>query len=255
MIRFFRTLRQRLLAENRVSRYLLYAVGEIVLVVIGILIALQVNNWNEKRMNASAEFKSLIDLKSEFDEEHGNLAELFQRKEQAEFDLREYLEQISSDQVSDAIKGDLVRPDVAGYTWSPTYSILNSLLSSGKLDNIQNDSLKYHLAGWNQFVKDYEFWEANYVNRFAALYEFESKYIPSYLMPKGDYSSGPPREHFRPEPSKSSKVELVSLLEYQNTLARTINSLHVQLIVANRILDESEKIRRLLQSEIEYRFH
>ena len=40
MIRFFRTLRQRLLAENRVSRYLLYAIGEIVLVVIGILIAL-----------------------------------------------------------------------------------------------------------------------------------------------------------------------------------------------------------------------
>jgi type II secretory pathway pseudopilin PulG len=49
MIRFFRTLRQRLLAENRVSRYLLYAVGEIVLVMIGILLALQVNNWNQQR--------------------------------------------------------------------------------------------------------------------------------------------------------------------------------------------------------------
>lgn len=49
MIRFFRTLRQRLLAENRLSKYLLYAVGEIVLVVIGILIALQFNNWNEHK--------------------------------------------------------------------------------------------------------------------------------------------------------------------------------------------------------------
>ncbi len=47
MIRFFRTLRQSLLAENRVSKYLLYAVGEIVLVILGILIALQVNNWRE----------------------------------------------------------------------------------------------------------------------------------------------------------------------------------------------------------------
>ncbi|HSR59694.1 MAG TPA: DUF6090 family protein, partial [Robiginitalea sp.] len=47
MIRFLRTFRQRLLAENRASKYLLYAIGEIVLVVIGILIALQVNNWNE----------------------------------------------------------------------------------------------------------------------------------------------------------------------------------------------------------------
>ena len=49
MIRFFRTLRQRLLAENRFRKYLLYAIGEIVLVVIGILIALQINTWNEGR--------------------------------------------------------------------------------------------------------------------------------------------------------------------------------------------------------------
>ncbi len=47
MIKFFRRIRQRLLIENRASKYLLYALGEIILVVIGILIALQINNWNE----------------------------------------------------------------------------------------------------------------------------------------------------------------------------------------------------------------
>ncbi len=47
MIKFFRKIRQRLLTENKFSRYLIYAIGEIVLVVIGILIALQINNWNE----------------------------------------------------------------------------------------------------------------------------------------------------------------------------------------------------------------
>ncbi len=51
MINFFRGLRRRLLAENKVTRYLLYAIGEIVLVVIGILIALQINNWNQDRLN------------------------------------------------------------------------------------------------------------------------------------------------------------------------------------------------------------
>ena len=49
MIKFFRKIRQRLLSENRFSKYLVYAIGEIVLVVIGILIALQINNWNENR--------------------------------------------------------------------------------------------------------------------------------------------------------------------------------------------------------------
>lgn len=49
MFRFFRTLRQSLLSQGRVTRYLSYAIGEIALVMIGILLALQVNTWNEAR--------------------------------------------------------------------------------------------------------------------------------------------------------------------------------------------------------------
>lgn len=49
MIKFFRRIRQSLLSEGKTGKYLKYAVGEIVLVVIGILIALQINNWNENR--------------------------------------------------------------------------------------------------------------------------------------------------------------------------------------------------------------
>ena len=51
MIKFFRRIRQRLLTENKFGKYLLYAIGEIVLVVIGIFIALQLNNLNEDRKN------------------------------------------------------------------------------------------------------------------------------------------------------------------------------------------------------------
>jgi hypothetical protein len=47
MLRFFRQIRQRLLTDNKFSKYLLYAIGEILLVVIGILIALQADFWNE----------------------------------------------------------------------------------------------------------------------------------------------------------------------------------------------------------------
>ncbi|MBO0329526.1 DUF6090 family protein [[Muricauda] lutisoli] len=51
MIKFFRKIRRQLLSENKIRKYLLYAVGEIILVVIGILIALQINNWNTERKN------------------------------------------------------------------------------------------------------------------------------------------------------------------------------------------------------------
>ena len=57
MIKFFRKIRQKLLSENRLSKYLLYAIGEIVLVVIGILIAVQLNNWNESRKSFNDELK------------------------------------------------------------------------------------------------------------------------------------------------------------------------------------------------------
>ena len=55
MIRFFSKMRLKLAAENKVGRYLRYAVGEILLVVIGILIALQVSNWNEQRKSNKLE--------------------------------------------------------------------------------------------------------------------------------------------------------------------------------------------------------
>ncbi|MDT0620742.1 DUF6090 family protein [Croceitalea vernalis] len=62
MIKFFRQIRQKLLSENKFSKYLLYAIGEIVLVVIGILIALQINIWKEYRKDREKEKIILNDL-------------------------------------------------------------------------------------------------------------------------------------------------------------------------------------------------
>lgn len=60
MIKFFRHIRQRLLKERQFSKYVFYALGEIILVVIGILIALQINNWNENRKKIATQVE-LID--------------------------------------------------------------------------------------------------------------------------------------------------------------------------------------------------
>ncbi|WGK65853.1 DUF6090 family protein [Croceiramulus getboli] len=62
MIIFFRKFRQKLLSENKFSKYLLYAIGEIILVVIGILIALQINNWNEHQNDLKVERTNMINL-------------------------------------------------------------------------------------------------------------------------------------------------------------------------------------------------
>ena len=66
MIQFFRKIRQQLLVENKTGKYLSYAIGEIVLVVIGILIALQINNWNQDRLNKIEKREILSRLHIEF---------------------------------------------------------------------------------------------------------------------------------------------------------------------------------------------
>ena len=65
MIKLFRNIRQKLLAEGKTANYLKYAVGEIVLVVIGILIALSINNWNENRKAKIQEIKQLKNIQED----------------------------------------------------------------------------------------------------------------------------------------------------------------------------------------------
>lgn len=77
MIKFFRHIRQKLLSENKFSKYLIYAIGEIILVVIGILIALQINNWNENRLKQeqliSVYERTLTDIENDVQELSVNL--------------------------------------------------------------------------------------------------------------------------------------------------------------------------------------
>ena len=66
-MKFFRKIRQNLLVQGRVTRYLLYAIGEIVLVVIGILFALQINNWNEQKIVTEKERHALTEIQSDLE--------------------------------------------------------------------------------------------------------------------------------------------------------------------------------------------
>ena len=66
MINFFRKIRKKMADDNKPIKYMRYAIGEIVLVVIGILIALQINNWNEQRIESNEEQLILLNLKEDF---------------------------------------------------------------------------------------------------------------------------------------------------------------------------------------------
>lgn len=167
MIKFFRNIRQTLLIEGKTSKYLKYAIGEIVLVVIGILIALQVNNWNETRLEQKKirqYAKALIeDLKSDI--EMLNVS-LFQadKNYKAIDSLRKYIGKTPILELSNTdlyvMTNDIMyRP----YKWNR--STLNELKNSGGLSYISNDSLLKKLVAYESFSnhldEDFEFDKSN----------------------------------------------------------------------------------------------
>ena len=72
MINFFRTIRRQLLKHKNTNQYLLYAVGEIFLIVIGILIALQLNEWKENQRNKQTEIKLLREIQNDLSDAEAN---------------------------------------------------------------------------------------------------------------------------------------------------------------------------------------
>jgi hypothetical protein len=150
MISFFRNIRQKLLQQNRITRYLAYAIGEIFLVVIGILIALQVNNWNENRKDRIREQEILIQLESEF---QSNLDQLDEKIE-----IRNLLVQSSMKLIEIIDSQSPVSPDTVIYYTSktmiaPTFDpITNDLISAGKLQLLTNTRLKNLLSLWTSEV-------------------------------------------------------------------------------------------------------
>ena len=78
MIKFFRKIRQKLLTENKLSNYFIYAIGEVILVVIGILIALQLNNLNDIKKDKGDEKKYLARIQLDIKQDLAELERLFQ---------------------------------------------------------------------------------------------------------------------------------------------------------------------------------
>ena len=100
MIKFFRKIRQRLLSENKFSKYLFYAIGEIVLVVIGILIALQINNWNENRKQQIKVNQNYHEILADLDRERAHANFIINKFEEQRQAYREYLKRFTDEKIS-----------------------------------------------------------------------------------------------------------------------------------------------------------
>jgi len=142
MIKFFRKIRQNFLSEGKTGKYFKYAIGEIVLVVIGILIALQINNWNEHAKSLQLEntyyCKIAEDLQVDIKNIDSSLVTIDKRLESTERFLKNLLKVQKDKQV---IFKDFI-PTFRYYKFIPTKPAIIDITSSGKLEKLRNQNLK-----------------------------------------------------------------------------------------------------------------
>jgi len=155
MIKFFRHIRKSLLMENKTGKYLKYAIGEIVLVVIGILIALQINNWNENRLEKLEELQLLENIKVDFEQTIEELEgmnsnrQIILNSNYALTDIKTTGDFSNTKKIDTLIGNTFIVPTFNGKSGS-----LMVLLNSGKINLLKNESLKKILFAWPSEVED-----------------------------------------------------------------------------------------------------
>ena len=152
MIKFFRKIRKNLLTENEFSKYLLYAIGEIILVVIGILIALSINNQNETRKERAQETVILKQLLGDFNSNLDQLDQKISFRRDFMNSSKQLFKLIDNPNLRNKDSIDTHIGKTMPYaTFDP---IINDLAGSGELSLIKNITLKQALTHWSSNIKD-----------------------------------------------------------------------------------------------------
>jgi len=162
MAKLFNNIRKKLITENKSiiknTNYFKYALGEIVLVVVGILIALQINTWNQNRIASHKEKVLLKELHQEF----------INNKIQLDTVLKYHniaLRSVNAVITELPINLKTINLDSLGlnlrwfgyrYTFNPSQGVIKSLVNTSTFEIISNDTLRRLLISWNDVLDDYQ---------------------------------------------------------------------------------------------------
>lgn len=237
MIKFFRTIRIKLLSERKFTQYLLYAVGEIILVVIGILIALQINNWNEQRKNRVTEKKLLIALHDDLlvNIDRLNKEILLEQRtiKQANKIINHLDERKPYDPALDLIFTEAI--------YSPDITISTSsyeMIKFKGIDIVQNESLQRKII---------DLFDVDYADLIAQTVRLENQFWPSSVLPLI-------HKHFRVGKHRKLKPTnyeaLMDDTTYKNMVTHRAGFRALALNLKIKVLNNTEALDELIMIEI-----
>ncbi|MGS2727129.1 DUF6090 family protein [Psychroserpens sp. BH13MA-6] len=157
MIKFFRRIRLRLLTEGNTGKYLKYAIGEIVLVMIGILLALQVSNWNQDRKDRISERKLLDNIHRDFIQNKIGFDSVksINYRSLAALDSMIGLFPLKKDSLKNATFWKYYAK-IQDHTYNPYSSSVDLVVNSNSLQLVQDEELQQLLVSWKDVLMDYQ---------------------------------------------------------------------------------------------------
>ena len=244
MIKLFNKIRNRALNENKLGKYLKYAIGEIVLVMIGILLALQVNTWNNNRELKKEERKVIKSLHQEFSKNLKKIDVIYnsqlKRKKAIENIMSTELQTLSADSLV-----TLMNTINVNWTFDPFQGIYNSVIGSGKIELISNDSLKTKLATIQDLIKDYQ--EEEHQAR-----EFSKQLLYPFLLkqPLKDFNFDS-KDILESEKVKDKYIRLFKSFEFDKLMQQLRGWMRSIFEEGPVLREEMVSIINLLEEEIE----
>jgi hypothetical protein len=246
MINFYRKTRKKMADDNKPLKYARYAIGEIVLVVIGILIALSINSWNENRKDLAKKEMQLKALQIEFTSNLTQLNEVIYYDDLVLKTTKRLLQLNSENSIemtSDSLRFWLQNSSFR-WTFNPINGALRSAISSGEIHLIQSESLVDLLFGWQDFVADAKEEEIRCVAAVIASRPIVEKHVRNLNY----------RNVFLPELGKSKfKSDYQSLLRdplFEDYLAERYISMHGALEELENVKKNNALIIKLIDTEL-----
>lgn len=251
MIKFFRKIRLRMLRENRFTRYLFYALGEIILVVIGIIIALQINNWNELNKQNKLEQEALYNLKVDFQLNKTQLEDIILTAKGNIAKSVEILNHTGDKDSGELLLDSLLIATVSGPIFNAQNGFLNDLINSGNLGILKNTALRSKLSSWEPHLEKLARKEFYLEGTESTLIEFVTKNgswlnVDNYNLSNSKSDIGIPQSGF-----DVSNNQLLSSLEFENLVENVVIYYNITLTRQREILKLCDEILGLIELEMD----
>ena len=238
--------------KNKTGKYLKYAIGEIVLVVIGILIALQINNKNQQRISFNEEQVLLKILKNDFNSRLNELEFLNVGRQNAVNTIEQLmsLRDNPPKDFDDNVMDSLLAMSTTTYRFNEKFATMDMLFNSGKVNSLSNDSLKFLLSNWPANVEEMLEEQRLIVTNFYELEKSLSKYVSLRDIYQKFSWSNYDIPDIKPSTIQKDYKGLLNDISFENLIASKRFLLIINIADANLLIDEAKKIIHLLGDEV-----